>query len=131
MPDPTTHTTIATAVAASSASVTAGTFLGVEYSIFGVALLAAAISHIWLSRMKFSQMLAGILGSFVLGVFLAAVGTDVVVHTAEKAIPFLDLKSLETDQTSAKLFIAFFVAFLAQKGVPYLFDKFDKNGDPS
>lgn len=130
MPDPTTHIAVPIAVAASSTSVTAGALFGVEYSIFGIALLGAAISHIWLSRLPFGRMLAGILGSFVLGVFLAAVGTTVVIHSAEKALPFLDLSSLATDQTSAKLFIAFSVAFLAQKAVPYLFDKFENNGDP-
>lgn len=127
MPEPTTQTAVVVAVSTSSASVAAGTFLGVEFVVFGLALLGATVSHIWIAKMAFKKMLFSIFGSFVLGVVFAQISTNIVLDTAIHFFPWL-IKALSNAQVGGKMLVAFCVAFIAQKTVPIVFKWLDSKG---
>lgn len=125
MPEPATHTAVAVTVGASSASIAAGSFLGVEFVVLGVALLGGAIAHIWLERMPFGKMLASIFGSTVLGIAAGQLSAAPVLATAIHFAPWL-VDSLAGAAAGGKALVAFWIAFTAQKTVPILFGWLDK-----
>lgn len=127
MSDPATHTATAITVGASSASLAAGTFLGVEYVVIGLALLGGAIAHVWLARMEIPRMLVAILGSTVIGVMTAQFSTAMFLATAIHFFPWL-LDTLTNANLGAKMMVAFWVAFFAQKFVPVAFRWLDSKG---
>ena len=127
MPDPTTHTAVAVATGASSASIAAGTFLGVEYIIIGLAILGATIAHIWLEQMPIKKMLVSIFGSTVLGVVAAVMSTAPVIATAIHFAPWL-VGTLHASSAGGQALVAFVVSFTAQKGVPLFFNWMDSKG---
>jgi len=127
MPDPTTHTAIAAATGASSASIVAGAIFGVEYVVIGLALLGGSIAHIWLARMAIRQMLISIFGSTTLGVICSQFFTNILIDTAKHFAPWL-VDSLAGANVGSKMIVAFFVAFIAQKAVPVLFSWLDSKG---
>lgn len=127
MPEPTTHTAVALTVGASSASLAAGTFYGVDYIVIGIALLGAAIAHVWLAKMEIRKMLAAILGSTVVGVMVAQFATILVLATMTHF--FIWLAPLLTEVTvGSKIMVAFWTAFFAQKTVPIAFGWLDSKG---
>lgn len=120
MPDPTSHTAAAVAAGASAA---AGTFLGVEYQILGIALLGAAVSHIWLPRMLFfREMLPSIFGSFTMGVVAAKLFAGAVIATVIRIMPWLE-GSVNPEGLQSAMAIAFAVAFMSQKLMPFFLSK--------
>jgi ABC-type enterobactin transport system permease subunit len=127
MPDPTTHTAIAVATGASSASMVAGAFFGVEYVVIGLALLGGSIAHIWLARMAIRQMLLSIFGSTTLGVICSQFFTNIFIETAKHFAPWL-VESLAGANIGSKMIVAFFIAFVAQKAVPLFFNWLDSKG---
>jgi len=127
MPDPTTHTAIAAATGASSASIVAGAIFGVEYVVIALALLGGSIAHIWLARMAVRQMLLSIFGSTALGVVLSQLSTNILLDTAKHFAPWL-VETLNGANVGGKMLVAFLVAFLAQKAVPILFNWLDSKG---
>jgi hypothetical protein len=127
MLEPSTNTALAVAVGASSASFAAGTVLGVEYIVYGLALLGGATALIYLERMHWKQMLWSIVGSTVLGVVLASLGAYLIIPTIVHFMPWLD-NALHPPYLPAKILIAFVGGFLAQKGVPILFRWMESKG---
>ena len=127
MPDPSTHTAIAINVAASSATMAIGTILGVPYIVIGLALLGGAISHIYIKGLGTRRMLISIVGSTVLGVMAAECSKSLLVGLAEHYAPW-GLKALEDASVGGKVAIAFWIAFIAQKAVPVLFNWLDSKG---
>ena len=122
MPDPTTH---ATMVASSSASIAAGTFLGVTYTVFGIALLGASIALIYLEEMNLKKMGLSILGSFTLGVVVAEFFAKAIALTIVHFAPWLNKLIDENNPAEIKIMLAFSVAFVAQKAIPVVFDWLD------
>lgn len=123
MSDPATQTNIAVAVGVSSA---AGTFMGIEYAILLMALLGAAIAHIYLDKMPIKQMLCAMFGSFILGVVAAKFSIPLmIVATVTHFAPWLQ-DALESSKAERGAVVAFIVSFTAQKTVPILFNWLDK-----
>ena len=123
MPDPTTHA--ASIVAGASAA--AGTFLGVEYSILGIAFLGAVVSHIWLPKMLFfRELVPSIFASFSTGVVAGKLFVGMVLATLVKVMPWLE-NSFGTDSLQSSMAVAFMVAFLSQKLAPLFLNKIKIN----
>lgn len=125
MPDINTHTELAMGVGVGTASVSASTFLGFEYAVFGVALLGACVAHIYLEEMTFKKMVSSIFGSFVLGLVAASLSKKILLAFAVHYFPFLE-KSLISSQLEGSCLVAFIVAFTSQKTVPILFNWLDR-----
>jgi len=119
MPDPTTHTITAVTVGASSASIVAGTFLGIEYIVLGVAFLGGAVAHIWLERMSFKKMLLAIFGSTVIGVVVSHFLFGPIYATVIHFAPWLGEGSVNI--VESKIALSFLLSFTAQKTVPRFF----------
>jgi hypothetical protein len=130
MPDTATHTDIALATGATSASIIAGASVSELYLVASLALIGGVISHIWLAKMSFSKMLASIAGSTILGVVLAMLSTKFVVATAAHFMPWL-VQSLIDAELMAKMLVAFAISFCAQKAVPIFFHWLDQKGGAS
>lgn len=127
MPEPTINTALAATVGASSASFTAGTVLGVEYAVIGIALLGGATALIYLDKMKWRQMLASIAGATIIGVVLAVLCTYLIVPTVVHFAPWL-ADVLVAPYLPAKTLIAFVGGFTAQKAMPAALRYIDKQG---
>lgn len=130
MPDTTTHTDIALATGATSASIIAGASASELYLVAALALIGGTISHIWLTKMSFPKMLSSIAGSTILGVVLAMLSTKFVLAAAGHYIPWM-LQSLIDAELAAKMLVAFAISFCAQKLVPILFHWLDSKGGAS
>lgn len=130
MPDTATHTDIALATGAASASIIAGATANEIYLVAALALIGGTISHIWLSKMSFTKMVASIAGSTILGVVLAMLSTKFVLSAAAHYLPWL-VQALVDAEMAAKMLVAFSIAFTAQKLVPIFFHWLDSKGGAS
>lgn len=136
MPDPATHTASAIIVASSSAAAVgtttalAGTLFGLEWVVYGIAILGAATAHLRLEKMPPWQMFWSIMISFGLGCIVSRLFTQIAVETVTHYFEFLRSTFDKSSPTDNAMIVAFIVSFSAQKVVPFMFSKIELEPKP-